>query len=66
MHQYNIKPANPGELYYIKYSIARNDNYEVIEFWTDSQDEYENKLGFIGRHFNYNFIYSQPPLTSYT
>jgi len=56
MRQFN-KPHNDTEWYYIEYYIGG----KKTEFWADNEEEFDEHMGFIKRHANYNLIYSRPP-----
>lgn len=63
MNQYNIAPEYPFKHYYIKYKIKHKDKIdpEIVEFWTDDKEEYDNKLKFIDLHHNYDKIKQRYP-----
>lgn len=47
--------------YYIKYSIDGYTGQTIHEFWTDEEELYKGKLGFILRHIgSYRLIESRP------
>jgi hypothetical protein len=54
-------PYNP---YYIKYSIDYKDRSEIHEFWTDEEEHFKDKKGFIERHYNYRLLEVALPLTN--
>ena len=62
MHQYDIAPEYPEKHYYVKYKIVHGEKpAEIIEFWTDDHEEYQDKLQFIRLHHNYDFIKHRYP-----
>jgi hypothetical protein len=44
------KSEAPENSYYIKYSISSQAGLNIHEFWTDEEEKYNDKLGFVERH----------------
>lgn len=54
-----------NDLFYIKYEYLNQADWIRQEFWTDDEEEYEKRLGFVLRHIgSYRLIYKRPPLNN--
>ena len=61
--RYYSMPQYPFKHYYIKYKIWHKGKLdpEIVEFWTDEKEEYDEKLKFIALHHNYDKVKQRYP-----
>lgn len=59
MRQY-FKPYDEEKWFYIRY--VQLPNFELREFWSDDEKEFNKKLIFIKRHSRYELLKKRSPM----
>ncbi len=57
------KSEAPENSYYIKYSVDGKIGATIHEFWTDDEEQFNKKLGFVERHIgSYRLLDKREPV----